>query len=136
MRIRRMCCAGVAALVACAALAASAEAKTLIYTQFPEEGFEVKPGKLIYTSVPYIVGATISVRKLDWKDWGERKATSKAKVKLCGNMAPCERFRAPVKAKGLVRNAEGSGDDIYSKLVVKRKAEDFKLCVYAEVCPG
>lgn len=124
------------ALIALLSIAAAASARTLIFTQAPEERFVGEPERLIYTGFPIIVGETVDLKRIEWRDWGKRKARASAKLKRCANMSPCERSRAKLVASGLARNAEGQPDDIYTYLRIQPKdgGRSQKLCLYAEVC--
>jgi hypothetical protein len=63
-----------AGLVVLLVAAGTAQARTLIYTQAPDEGFKPKPATLGYTATPFVSGFTVTARRLEWRRWGDASA--------------------------------------------------------------
>jgi hypothetical protein len=74
------------ALISAAVLliaAPAALAKTLIFTDAHGGDFVSKPEKLKYSNTETSGQGTVKAKDLDWKHWGDDKATSPATVTLC-----------------------------------------------------
>ena len=96
--------------------APAAFATTVIYTGANGGDFVSKPAKLKYSANETDTTQSVKLKDLNWKHWGDGKATSPATAKLCSGEAGCfETSDASVKAKKRV-----SRDSIgyYTKLVV------------------
>jgi hypothetical protein len=96
--------------------ASAAIAKTVIYSGADHGSFPSKPAKLKYSAKDTGTSQSLKAKNLDWKHWGDGKATSPAKVTLCSDSAGCfTTADASVKAKKRV-TLDSIG--YYTKLVV------------------
>src|SRR4051794_12789728 len=91
------------ALTAAAVLliaAPAALAKTVIFTDAHGGDFVSKPEKLKYSDSETGGQGSVKIKDLGWSHWGDGKATSPAKVKLCSDQGGCfTTTDASVKAK-------------------------------------
>src|SRR5215208_5410136 len=91
------------ALISAAVLliaAPAALAKTFIYTGAHGGDFVSKPEKLKYSAEETGTTQSATLKDLDWKHWGDGKATSPTTVKLCSDQGGCfTTSDASVKAK-------------------------------------
>ncbi|MDX6583081.1 MAG: hypothetical protein QOI10_2265 [Solirubrobacterales bacterium] len=91
------------ALISCCLLLATASAaiaKTVIYSGAHHGSFPSKPSKLKYSAGETGTTQSVKAKDLDWKNWGDSKATSTATVTLCSDSAGCfTTSDASVKAK-------------------------------------
>ncbi len=125
--------------VLCDGLAAGpvsvAAGKTLVGTS---KGSVSKPSTLYYAGADFrLPGLSYTAVGLRWRDWGRRVARATGRLRVCASMAPCRRYRVKVVAGGLVRRAEGTPTNVYSRVSFtprSRRRPLVKLCVYAEAC--
>lgn len=106
----------VIAAVLVLATASAALAKTVIYSGAHSGSFPSKPSKLKYSAGETGTQQSLKLKDLEWKDWGDSKATSPTTLKSCSDQAGCfTTTDASVKAKKPV-----TLDSItyYTKLVV------------------
>ena len=96
--------------------APAAIAKTVIYSGAHHGSVPSKPSKLKYSEDETDGTNSVKAKDLDWKNWGESKATSPATVTLCSDAGGCfTTSDASVKAKKrVVLDTIG----YYTKLVV------------------
>ena len=117
--------------VALCVFPASASGKVLIFSEHPE-GFFAHPDRLGYVSGEFSPEYTVSLRHMEWRDWGSRRSRGRGRGKLCAPMSPCSVGRVTAIAKG--RFSSESGGRYYKTLVVKQGNVKTKLCVNGEVC--
>lgn len=107
------------ALLTCCCLLATAStalAKTVIYSGAHGGSFPSKPSTLKYSQDETDSVQSLKLKDLNWKNWGDSKATSPTTLKSCADAGGCfTTTDASVKAKKLV-TLDSIG--YYTKLVV------------------
>ncbi len=98
------------------AFASTALAKTVIYSGAHGGSFPSKPSTLKYSQDETDSVQSVKLKHLDWKNWGDSKASSPTTLKSCADAGGCfTTADATVKAKKLV-TLDSIG--YYTKLVV------------------
>ena len=110
--MRRLLVLGTVLAVAASAVAA---AETRIYSNAHRGSFPVKPAKLVYAKSQTGAGESVTLTKLDWRDWGDGKAESDGRLQACPSRDSCFVTDAEVKAKRKQRIGDAS---YYTRLVV------------------
>ncbi|HEY8001117.1 MAG: hypothetical protein ACHQJ5_04425 [Vicinamibacteria bacterium] len=96
--------------------AATALAETRIYSGANGGSFPVEPAKLKYSAAEAGYPQSFVFKQLDWKHWGDDKATSDAKLKSCSNSSgSCFTTNAELTAK---KKQKGNTGAYYTKLKV------------------
>ena len=118
-------------VVAVLALSASAFGKVLIFSEHPD-GFFAHPDRLGYVSGTFSPdGYTVSLREMQWRDWGSRRSRGRGRGTLCAPISPCP--IGPVTAIAKHR-FNSKGGRYYKTLVVKQGETRARFCVSPEVC--
>jgi hypothetical protein len=93
--------------------AAVALAETRIYSSADGGGFPVEPRKLEYRAGDSEARQSFRFKKLDWRNWGARRARSHARLYSCLDPGPCFTAGAELTAK---RRRRRGGISYYTRL--------------------